>query len=258
MGGGGSKCPECPPCANNTPSSKPPPPKLIESANICPNGQVIGKDNSGTKKCMPLECQDGTSLKADSKGTLGCTPFGKPDDPPIICPYGTRPTFDSCFAATQPFEFPVTDNNNFCPKGYNTIFNGGSIKCQISSEPNAGIGNIIKTCIWPIGGFSDAPSASSDPNTISGLGNFDKTAGPGGCPGNSNMAANDQCQLGCAVGSGPVKICGLGTKYVLDANNNLQCEPVPARFTNVYDFKSKRERNVESFSNNNSKCKARY
>jgi hypothetical protein len=265
MGGGPSKCPDCPPCANNTsstPSSTPPPPKIIESGNFCPNGKVIGQDESGTKSCVPLTCMTGTTLKADSKGTFGCTLPNKPDDPPLICPYGTRSAFETCFPATMPFDFPVTDNNNFCPKGYDTIFNGNNMKCQISSDPNAGIGNIIKTCVWPIQGGPSAPPGS---NTIVMSGGLGGTTGSTGsaCPGNSNMAANDQCQLGCAVGSGPVKICGTGTKYVLDANNTLQCEPVttntPARFTNVYDFKSKRDRNVENFSqNNNNKCKARY
>jgi hypothetical protein len=265
MGGGPSKCPDCPPCANNTsstPSSTAPPrPELIEPGHICPNGKVIGQDG-GTNKCVPLTCQDGTTLKADSKGTFGCTLPNKPDDPPLICPYGTRPTFGTCFPATMPFDFPVTDNNNFCPKGYDTIFNGNNMKCQISSDPNAGIGNIIKTCVWPRDGGPSAPPGSNTIVMSGGLGGSTGSTGPS-CPGNSNMAANDQCQLGCAVGSGPVKICGTGTKYVLDANNTLQCEPVttntPARFTNVYDFKSKRERKVESFSqNDNNKCKARY
>ena len=264
MGGGPSKCPDCPPCAKNTPSSTPsssapPRPELIDPGYICPNGKVIGQDESGTKSCVPLTCMTGTTLKADSNGTFGCTPPEKPDDPPLICPYGTRPTYGKCFPATMPFDFPVTDNNNFCPKGYDTIFNGNNMKCQISSDPNAGIGNIIKTCVFPISGGPSAPPGS---NTIVMSGAFGSTGSTGsngsGCPGNSNMAANDQCQLGCAVGSGPVKICGTGTKYVLDANNTLQCEPKPARFTNVYDFKSKRERNIENFSNTNNKCKARY
>ena len=42
-------------------------------------------------------------------------------------------------------------------------------------------------------------------------------------------------------------------------DNKLTCLPygAPAKFTNVYEFKSKKERKVENFSQNN-KCKARY
>jgi len=42
--------------------------------------------------------------------------------------------------------------------------------------------------------------------------------------------------------------------------SGYQCTISPTNgFTsNVYDFKSKKERNIENFSQNNSKCKARY
>jgi hypothetical protein len=271
MGGGGSKCPECPPCANNSPTSKPPssqppPPKIIESANMCPNGQVIGKDGE-TNKCMPLTCQAGTTLTTDAKGTFGCTipPFpGMPPSStpnlPVICPYGMRPAFGACIPAVSPFEWIVTDTNNFCPKGYDmTSGGGGNPVCKISSDPNSGIGNVIKSCIIPQGGPLPYNTNNPDPNTV--INPSDSIE----CPANSNIAVNSNCQLGCAVGSGPIKTCGPGQRVRLDASNNLICETVspptssPATFTNVYDFKSKRDRNVENFSqNNNNKCKARY
>jgi hypothetical protein len=211
---------------------------------------------------MPLECGTGSTLKTDENGTIGCTPPGKPNDPPIICPYGLTNKyegngFNSCVPAVMPFEYLVTANNNFCPKGYDMTTNMG-FKCEISSDPNAGIdniGDVIKKCLMPQYGPLPYDTPNPDPNTIIQPGS------QSGCPGNTIMAVNDQCQIGCAVGSGPVKLCGPGTKYVLDANNTLQCETVSSSgFTsNVYDFKSKRERKVENFSqNNNSKCKARY
>jgi hypothetical protein len=136
--------------------------------------------------------------------------------------------------------------------------NGGGISCKISSDPNAGIGNIIKKCFQrEMGPPLPYNTPNPDPDTLIESGSiFD-------CPRNAMMAVNNKCQIGCAIGSEPVKICGPGTKYVLDASNTLQCEPVttntPARFTNVYNFKLKRDRNVENFSqNNNNKCKARY
>ena len=206
----------------------------------------------------------GSTLKTNANGTIGCTPPGKPNDPPIICPYGFTNKYntsglDFCTIAVMPFEWLVTDNNNFCPKGYDmTGGYAGTPVCEISSDPNAGIdniGDIIKKCLMPKYGPLPHDTPNPDPNTIIQPGS------QAGCPENTILSVNDQCQLGCAVGSGPVKLCGPGTKYVLDANNTLQCETVSSSgFTStVYDFKSKRERKVENFSqNNNSKCKARY
>jgi hypothetical protein len=243
------------------PPSSEPLPEIIEPAPFCPNGEVIGLDN-GTHKCMPLECGTGSTLKTDANGTIGCTAPGKPNDPPIICPYGFTSKYEEnvlnfCVSAVKSFEWLVTDNNNFCPKGYDVTSNyAGMPECKISSDPNAGIdniGDIIKKCLMPKYGPLPHDTPNPDPNTIIQPGSQT------GCPENTILSVNDQCQLGCAVGSGPVKLCGPGTKYVLDDNNTLLCEPVPARFTNVYNFKSKRERKVESFSqNDNNKCKARY
>jgi hypothetical protein len=250
------------------PPPPPPPseplPEIIEPAPICPNGEVIGLDN-GTHKCMPLECGTDSTLKTDANGTIGCTPPGKPNDPPIICPYGLTNKYEGngmnfCVPAVMPLEFLVTANNSFCPKGYDmTVYMG--FKCEISSNPNAGIdniGDIIKKCRVPNSGALPYDTPNPDPNILIQPGS--QSFSQSGCPNNSNIAVNDQCQMGCAVGSGPVKICGPGTKYVLDANNTLQCEPESsAAFTNINDFKSKKERKVESFSQiKNSKCKARY
>jgi hypothetical protein len=270
MGGGGSKCPEP---SNEAALLKPS--SIIQPGYICPNGRSAQPNSAGFDSCEPIKCNTalGSVLKTDAKGTYGCTMLGKPDDPPVICPYGTTNTLGTCMPILSlPGQIPVTDNNNYCPKGYDMAFTGvgGSPVCNISSSPNAGIGNIIKTCKVIGGGNVN----SSDPNVVRSGG----YTGP--CPEKSNFAITTDCLIGCAIGSSPAISCSSG--YMIDANNNLKCmpsngpassssastsssmpslAPVPTlvRFTNVYDFKSKRERNVENFSqNNNSKCKARY
>ena len=270
MGGGGSKCPEP---SNEVSLLKPS--SIIQPGYICPNGRSVQPNSSGFDSCEPIKCNSaiGSILKTDAKGTYGCTPMGKPNDPPEICPYGTTSVLGKCMpSASIPGQIAVTDNNNLCPKGYDMSFPDGSPVCNISSSPNAGMGNIIKTCKILGGDFN-----SSDPNVLR-TGGYNSV-----CPPKSNFGITTDCLIGCAIGSSPAISCSSG--YIIDDNNNLKCmpsngpasSPMPSsastsssmpslapllalsRFTNVYDFKSKRDRNVENFSqNNNSKCKARY
>jgi hypothetical protein len=264
MGGGGSKCPE--------PSSESlllKPSSIIQPGYICPNGRSAQSNSAGFNSCQPITCNNemGSILKTDAKGTYGCTAPGKPNDPPVICPYGTSNSnmLGMCMPIVSlPAEIPITDNNNLCPKGYDMSFTGtgGSPVCNISSSPNAGMGNIIKTCKILGGGDLN----SSDPNVVRNGGYT------GTCPPNSNFGITTDCLIGCAIGSSPAISCSSG--YMIDANNNLKCMPprtptssptssppgtTRLAFTNIYDFKSKKERKVESFSqNDNNKCKARY
>ena len=239
----------------------------IEPGHICPNGKVVNRDKTGNIRCEPLTCPPNTILKPDLKGTLGCTKTNNQGGPPVICPYGFKFDGAQCIPAITPFDWPATDNGNNCPVGYDPVVNpsGNGIVpiCEISSVAS-GMGNIVNVCNVTTSAIPyNTPSAPL--NTLLSS----STLPNGKCPGNSVPTLNKDCILGCSNVPGIVNVCLPGQSNVLDSNDNLVClsptsSPTsgpptsgPLKFTNVYDFKSK-ERKVESFSNTNAKCKARY
>jgi hypothetical protein len=211
----------------------------------------------------------------------------------LICPYnekyianlapGGKAASLSCgiFPSNNPV-FYVTDNNNNCPVGYKQVSDEKTPdghKCQ-KDDSNPGMGNIIATIRAEPGvkgpGYFKGPSGA--------LG-----AASNRCPSGTMKYIDVNGGLGCTNTPGETVICPMGyehtvedntikctldgysseltgnciTGYTLgtDSNGNPVCNatPPPEQFTNIYNFKSKRERKVESFSQiKNSKCKARY
>jgi hypothetical protein len=280
-----------PPTSGGSSGGSPPPPATPGPGDSCPNGQAVKADVFGNKICEPLTCPPGTDVKADSKGTVGCSVTGSNDV--LICPYNEKYTYSAPIGTTGTLRcttfpsdnrvFYVTDNNNNCPVGYKQVSDEKTPdghKCQ-QDDSSPGMGNIIATI-------------RSEPG-VKGPGYF---KGPSGflgaasnkCPSGTMKYIDVNGALGCTNTPGQTVICPNGFAFEIGDNNTIKCtdplppnsgEPVncitgytlgndsngnpvcnaipPEQFNNIYDFKSKRERKVENFSQiKNSKCKARY
>jgi hypothetical protein len=274
------------------PSNDPPPqPSTPGPGDSCPNGQAVNADPWGNKICEPLTCPTGTEVKTDSKGTFGCSVIGSNDV--LICPYNEKYNYGAppgttgtlrctIFPSNNPV-FYVTDNNNNCPVGYNQVSDEKTPdghKCQ-QDDSSSGMGNIIATIRSAPGvkgpGYFKGPSG--------GLGSANNK-----CPSGTMKYIDVNGALGCTNTPGQTVICPNGFAFEVGDNNTIKCtdtlppnsgEPVNCitgytlgtsngnpvcnatrpseQFNNIYDFKSKRERKVENFSQiKNSKCKARY
>jgi hypothetical protein len=248
-------------------------------------------DEYGNKICKPLTCPSGSDVQPDPYGTIGCRDaMGNV----LICPYnekyianlapGGKAVSLSCgiFPSNNPV-FYVTDNNNNCPVGYKQVSDEKTPdghKCQ-KDDSNPGMGNIIATIRSETGvkgpGYFKGPSGF--------LGSVSNK-----CPSGTMKYIDVNGALGCTNTPGQTVICPNGFAFEIGDNNTIKCtdplppnsgEPVncitgytlgndsngnpvcnatsPEQFNNIYDFKSKRERRVENFSQiKNSKCKARY
>jgi hypothetical protein len=271
-----------------------PPPITPGPGDSCPNGQAVKADVFGNKICEPLTCPSGSEVKADSKGTFGCSVIGSNDV--LICPYnqkymgmssvpgGTAESLRCNIFPDNNRVFYVTDNNNNCPVGYKQVSDERTPdghKCQ-QDNSNPGMGNIIAT-------IRSAPGVRG-PGYFKGPSGF-LGAASNKCPSGTMKYIDVNGALGCTNTPGETVICPNGFAFEIGDNNTIKCtdqlppnsgEPVncitgytlgtdsngnpvcnatppPEQFNNIYDFKSKRERKVENFSQiKNSKCKARY
>ena len=222
--------------------------------NICPNGQTaMGNSDGVTNSCQPITCPPGFSVKPDDHGTIGCALSGQPA---IVCPSGkTLTPTDGC--QITPGLINATDsegmrNYGLCPNSYRKNSIGAceyiGFTCPDSVSHGKGVGIILQ---------NNVPGCSIyDGNEIVCPTGYkyviDLTDDMLTCNGIDSYLASDK-------GNCPNKY-----ESVPDIYGNNVCQPIEPRvstgFTsNVYDFKSKRERKVENFSqNNNSKCNARY
>jgi hypothetical protein len=123
---------------------------------------------------------------------------------------------------TQEIQFSLKRNDNF-----------EQLKCVIKNQPLQTIQENINadmTCTDKNGDAQRTPKELMVPHQVD--------------PNCNNDNHNGTCEM---------EICTLD-------GATLTCLPyAPQKFTNVYEFKSRKGRNVESFSQNtNGKCKARY
>jgi hypothetical protein len=93
------------------------------------------------------------------------------------------------------------------------------------------------------------------------------------CPNNADPINDTNGNMGCQSLDSTLVICPAGYLYLNDSNGNIKCSTCPEGYeyndvscvktnpngftSNVFEFKSKKERKIENFSQNG-KCKARY
>ena len=219
--------------------------------NICPNGKTaMGNSDGTTNTCQPITCPSGFSVTPDEHGTIGCAEPGKSS---IVCPSGqTLTPTDGC--QMTPGLNNATDSNGMrnykvCPNNYKKNSIGAceyiGFTCPDSVSHGKGFQIILQSNVL---GCSIANG-----NEIVCPTGYEYTLDPIGdmltCSEIDSYLAKDK-------GNCPNKY-----ESVPDDYGNTICQPIEPRvssFTSrVNDFKSK-ERKVESFSNTNAKCKARY
>jgi hypothetical protein len=182
----------------------------------------------------------------------------------------------------------VTDNQNNCPPDHEMV-NDTTLYPQCQTLPygeHASMGNIIATITFGLDGNYKGMGGNLQtggkcpfnseysylyPDINGGIGCINKpsTDGPNEvliCPIGYEYISSSSgpnkpltCRQLTSYTEKDKGNCISGYTPVNDSFDNLVCKAIPAQFTNVYDSKSKKERKVESFSQNtNGKCKARY
>ena len=219
--------------------------------NICPNGKTaMGNSDGTTNTCQPITCPSGFSVTPDEHGTIGCAEPGKSS---IVCPSGqTLTPTDGC--QMTPGLNNATDSNGMrnykvCPNNYKKNSIGAceyiGFTCPDSVSHGKGFQIILQSNVpgCSIAGGNEIVCPTGYQYTLDPIGDMLT------CSEIDSYLAKDK-------GNCPNKY-----ESVPDDYGNTICQPIEPRvssFTSrVNDFKSK-ERKVESFSNTNAKCKARY